>query len=46
MKISRCDRGFLRQVHDEKEQATEALKKEKKEALEKSWVVKQEKDDL
>jgi hypothetical protein len=36
----------LRRVQEEKEKATEALKKEKKESLEQSRVAKQEKDDL
>jgi hypothetical protein len=33
-------------VQDKKEQATEALRQEKEEAIEKCWVAQQKKDDL
>jgi hypothetical protein len=35
-----------RRAQEEEEQATEALKQEKEEALEKLWVVQQDKDDI
>jgi hypothetical protein len=38
--------AHLHHVQEEKEQATEALKQEKEEAIEKRWVAQQEKDDL
>jgi hypothetical protein len=38
--------AYLRRVQEEKKQATEALKKEKEEAIEKRWVAQQEKYDI
>jgi hypothetical protein len=45
-RLADATEAHLHRAQEEKEQATEALKQEKEEVLEKLWVVQQEKDDL